>query len=236
VLGQGKNFCFVGRGFQGSSAAGSGSFDSRAGHSAAGNVLATRDWNSWRFGGSEMSESARVSPADALVAVGLSIVRFCVLLIRRRIHQPRQHVGQRLALASGGRARVCRETVVDQHRSEAPAVIVFQYRLRSQRSWVQKVYRPASVLITPFLAGLPGFVSKLWLAFDEDALYGGVYEWDGAKPAEFSAQTIRWILPVVAVPSSIAYQVVSGLNRDRYLTESRGAVSPIGPDLAVDAQ
>ena len=163
---------------------------------------------------------------DGLLAVSASMDRFCVLLIRGRIHQPRQQLGHRLTFANGVSARVCHETIVDERRSDTPAVVVFKYRLWSEQSWVQKAYlRASGVLITPFLAGLPGFVSKLWLTYDEPAVYGGVYEWDGAQRAELAAQTIRWILPSVAVPSSIAYQVSPNQTRDQYLAESQAVVS-----------
>ena len=178
-----------------------------------------------------MSEPSRVSLPSALLAVSASVVRFFVLLIRGRIHQPRQHVGQRLDFANGAGARVCRETAVDQPRRDEPAVVVFEYRLWFKQSWVQKLYlRVSGVLITPFLAGLPGFVSKLWLTYDETAVYGGVYEWDGARRAELSAQVIQWILPGVAVPSSIAYQVIPNQNPDQYLAQPRSVISARPPE------
>jgi hypothetical protein len=77
------------------------------------------------------------------------------------------------------------------------------------------------VLITPCLAGLAGFVSKLWLTYPQVAVYGGIYEMDGLQRAELSAQAIRLILPVVAVPSSITYQVIPNMTRDQYLAESQ---------------
>ncbi len=146
---------------------------------------------------------------SALFAVSASTVRFCVLRIRSRIHQPSQHVGDRLVFANGASARVYRETVVDRRRGDVPTVVIVEYRLWSERPWVQKIFARASgVLVTPLLAGLPGFVSKLWLTYDETAVYGGLYEWDGAHRAELAARTMRWILPSVALPSSIAYHVI----------------------------
>ena len=120
--------------------------------------------------------------------------------------------------------------MVDQCRSDAPAVVVFRYRLRSARSWVEKLYLWASVLITPSLVGLPGFGSTLWLAYDESALYGGVYEWDGAGRAESSAQTLRWILAVISAPGSVAYHLIPNKTRDQYLAESEDLVSAVTPD------
>lgn len=40
------------------------------------------------------------------------------------------------------------------------------------------MFRPMSLLNTPFFVGFPGFVSKLWLANDEHGVYRGLYQWD----------------------------------------------------------
>ncbi len=107
---------------------------------------------------------------DGLSAVSASMVRFCVLLIRGRIHQPRQQLGHRLTFAKATAPAYATK------RSWTSAEAIrrrwcFKYRLWSQQSWVQKAYlRASGVLITPFLAGLPGFVSKLWLTYDEPAV------------------------------------------------------------------
>ena len=164
---------------------------------------------------------------DGLLAVSASMVRFCVLLIRGRIHQPRQQLGHRLTFANGVSARVCHETIVDERRSDTPAVVVFKYRLWSQQSWVQKAYlRASGVLITPFLAGLPGFVSKLWLTYDEPAVYGGVYEWDGAQRAELAAQQYGGSSRALRCPVRLLTKSSRNQTRDEYLAESQAVVSP----------
>ncbi len=176
-----------------------------------------------------MSESSRVSLFSAVLAAAASVVRFCFLLISGRIHQPRQHVGDQLTFANGASARVFRETVVDQRRSVAPTVLIFEYRLRAAHDWVQQMYLRASVLITPFVVGVPGFVSKMWLTFDENAAYCSIYEWDSAGHAESSAQAIRRILPLIAPPDSIGYHVISDTTRAQYLAQSGEIANAMPP-------
>ncbi len=176
-----------------------------------------------------MSESSRVSLLSAVLAAAASVVRFCFLLISGRIHQPHQHVGDQLTFANGASARVFRETVVEQGRCDAPTVLIFLYRLRATDDWVQKMYLRASVLITPFVAGVPGFVSKMWLTFDENAAYCSIYEWDNAGHAESSAQAIQRILPLIAPPDSIAYHVISDTTRAQYLAQSGKVANDIPP-------
>jgi hypothetical protein len=58
-----------------------------------------------------------------------------------------------------------------------------------------------SLLNTPLFVGFPGFVSKLWLAHDDDGVYRGVYEWDGPARAEYYARCLWRILELGACPA-----------------------------------
>jgi len=172
-----------------------------------------------------MVASRRVSFTRALLAIGGSVLRFWLLLVTRRLHQPRRHVGGRIRFANGSSAVVFRETVADQTRSIAPASLVVEFRLWAVHGWAHRLFQRESALNTPLFAGFPGFVSKLWLTQDENEVYRGIYEWDGAARAESYAEALRWILALVAVPGSIAYHVVPGETRSEFLAESEGLVS-----------
>ena len=67
--------------------------------------------------------------------------------------------------------------------------------------------------------GFPGFVSKLWIADDEQGRYRGVYEWDGADRAEHYARSLWRVLALVSEPGSIDFRVVPGLHRDEVLAD-----------------
>jgi hypothetical protein len=166
-----------------------------------------------------MAGTPPFSRADAVLAIGGSVLRFWALLVRGRIHQPRRHVGGRLSFADGSCARVFRETVIDGRRSEDPAVLVVEFRLRAAHGWAHRLFERLSVLNTPLFAGFPGFVSILWLDRDQNDVYRGIYEWDGAERAAHYAQALRWILAVVSVPGSIAYHVARGETRSEFVAE-----------------
>jgi hypothetical protein len=70
-----------------------------------------------------------------------------------------------------------RQTVVLNAAVDAPAVLVVGFRLRWVRGWAHTVFRAESLLNTPLFVGFPGFVSKLWLAHDENGVDRGVYQW-----------------------------------------------------------
>ena len=145
--------------------------------------------------------------------------RTAVLLTQRRIHQPATHVGETLRFADGSSGRVYRETVVRQGPNERPAALVVEFRLRGVRGWGHGLFRAESVLNTPLFVGFPGFVSKLWVAHDQNDVYRGVYEWDDPALAHAYARALWRILALVSVPGSIHYVVLPGLHRDDMLAE-----------------
>ena len=141
------------------------------------------------------------------------------LLARRRIRQPHEHVGRVLHFADGSGARVYRETVVRGRRCTEPAVLVVEFRLRGVRGRGHALFRAESLLNTPLFVGFPGFVSKLWLAHDEQGTYRGFYEWDGPRSAASYACALWWVLSLVSVPGSIHHVVLPGLRRDDVLDD-----------------
>ena len=167
-----------------------------------------------------MIEQPPLSARLAVKALGECALRTAALLVRRRLHQPDEHVGRSCSFADGTTALVYRETVVDHPPMQSPAVLVVGFRLRWVRSpWAHALFRLESVLNTLLFAGFPGFVSKLWLAHDEHRVYRGLYEWDDPVLAEDYVRALWWVLALVSVPSSIHYAVLPGMRRDDLLRD-----------------
>ena len=74
-------------------------------------------------------------------------------------------------------------------------------------------------LNTPLFVGFPGFVSKLWLAHDENGVYRGFYQWDGSQLADTYVRALWWVLALVSVRGSIRYVVLPALRRDDVLAD-----------------
>ena len=143
----------------------------------------------------------------AVVAIGACAVRAAVLLVRRQIRQPRDHLDLVLRFDDGSRGRVYRETVVPDAGRDDVVALVVAFRLRWVRGWGHRLFRAESLLNTPLFVGFPGFVSKLWVAADEHDVYRGVYEWNGAARADAYARALWWILALVSERGSIHYVV-----------------------------
>jgi hypothetical protein len=157
----------------------------------------------------------RVSAAvRSLAACVISTVR---LLLRRVVHLPRERVGMTIAFSDGTTGRVYRETVVDSVGTLEPCALFVKFRLRFVRGWGHTLFRAESLLNTPLFVGFPGFVSKLWLANDENGTYRGIYEWDNPNRAEHYARSLWWVLALVCDKDSIAHVVVPGVRRDAVL-------------------
>lgn len=166
-------------------------------------------------------EQPPLAYAAALRALGSCVAGTVPLLRQRRIHLPASWVGRQLEFADGTSARVYRETVVDRDATQEPCVLVVAFRLRAVRGrGPHAMFRWESLLNTPLFVGFPGFVSKLWLANDDQGRYRGVYQWDGPRRADHYARALWRVLALVSVRGSIHYAVLPGLRRDEFLSQA----------------
>jgi hypothetical protein len=163
------------------------------------------------------------------VALSRCVATTGVLLSKRAITQPKDHLDDVIHFADGSAARIYRETVVRNAPDGAPAVLVVGFRLRWVRGWGHRLFRAESLLNTPLFVGFPGFVSKLWLAHDGNGLYRGVYEWNEGRLADLYVRALWWVLAIVSERDSIRYVVVPGRRRDEVLTDPT-LLASVAPD------
>lgn len=153
----------------------------------------------------------------AIEAEARCVVQTVKLLVQRRVHHRRVNVGRRIRFDDGTSGVVYRETEVTmQEPLHEPVALLVTFRLRLLRGLLHRVFRWESLLNTPLFVGFPGFVSKLWIAHDEQGTYRGIYQWDGASAARDYARSLWRVLELVSVPGSITYRVVPG-SRDEFL-------------------
>jgi len=136
------------------------------------------------------------------------------LIARGRLHQPRTNVGRRLAFADGTSAPVYRETVRDRPARGEPVVLIVEFKMRFLNGRLGRAYfRKVSLFNTPLFAGFPGFVSKWWMAADEEGKYRGIYEWTDARLADDYVRALWWALATISRLDSIRYRVLPGQQR-----------------------
>lgn len=138
-----------------------------------------------------------------------------------------------MTFADGSTGVVYRETVVDLESASDPAVLVVAFTLRGIHGRLgHALFRAESLLNTPLFAGFPGFVSKLWLAADEQGRYRGFYQWDGAQAADDYVRALWWPLALVSHRKSIRYRVLPGRRRDDILPAAESEETARVPDRA----
>lgn len=178
-----------------------------------------------------MNEQCPLPRRTAALAELRCIGRFVDLLAHHRIHQPPNHLGLYMRFADGTSSRVYRETVIDRELVTDPCVLIVGFRLRFLRGFGHTIFRWESMLNMPLFIGFPGYVSKLWMAHDQNHLYRGVYEWNGAERAERYARSLWRVLAIGSVPGTISYRVIPSLHRDDVLADPR-LLDGVAPDDA----
>jgi len=164
-----------------------------------------------------LADRPPASVRSTSAAVARSVGRTVAIVLRHAIVMPRDHVGDVLRFADGTQGVVYRETRTGGAELNDPALLLVCFRLRWVRGVGHRAFRIESLFNTPLFVGFPGFRSKLWLTNDENQLYRGVYQWDGAEPADFYARRLWRILALVSSRSTIRYVVLPGLRRDDVL-------------------
>lgn len=110
------------------------------------------------------------------------------------------------------RFAVYRDSRVDA-RGDPTAMLAVRFRLRCVGpgdAWRAAAFEPISYITIPFIAGVPGFRTKLWAVDRTRVEYLGLYEWDDAETA---ASYMAYLLPVLRLfsePGSITHEIVAG--------------------------
>lgn len=160
------------------------------------------------------TDSGPNTPRLAWAAVGRCISTSIRMLARHQVRLPHRNLGRQIHFADGSSAQVYRETVVPGRTPQEPCYLAISFRLRHIHRRGHRLFRMESILNTPLFVGFPGFISKLWLANDDEGRYRGLYEWDGADAAANYARSLWRVLEIVSEPESIDYRVLPGKRRD----------------------
>lgn len=136
-----------------------------------------------------------------------SIVRAIYLLIQRRIHFPKDRLGE--IVDEGEEFEIFRHMTLDpgQDQPEKPGAI-FKVRFRFASMSPDMNIR-TSLIPIPFIVAQPGFRSKMWMLGRENGEFQGIYEWDTVAAAEnYWTSFPMKLMKRRAVPDSLAYEIV----------------------------
>jgi hypothetical protein len=135
-----------------------------------------------------------------------SIVRALWLLMQKRIHFPKDRLGETVGEGEG--FEIFRQMTLNpgQDQPEKPGAI-FKARFRFASMSPEMNIRTSLVPI-PFIVAQPGFRSKMWALGRESGEFQGIYEWDTVASAEsYWTSFPMKLMKRRAVPESLSYEI-----------------------------
>ena len=139
----------------------------------------------------------------------LSFLRTLGYVLRRRIHFPKNHVGEVIKTENGQEFIIFRQVIMDpsQNQPEKPgATFRVQFHVAHMSPRQNKIF---SLLPIPFIIGLPGFRSKLWMLNEATGECQGIYEWDTVEYAKKYANSFAMrFMTMRSVPGSISCEIL----------------------------
>lgn len=139
-----------------------------------------------------------------------SLFRTIVLALTGRLHFPRDRAGRPWIDPDGRRFTVFRQVTVDpgKGRMSGPGAR-FQVRFHVANMTARHNER-FSVIPIPFIVGLPGFRSKLWMIDRATGDFQGVYQWDTVQAAErYAGSFAMRFMTGRAKPGSVWYRITA---------------------------
>ena len=138
-----------------------------------------------------------------------SFLKANLYLLTGRLHFPRHRIGETIKL-EGEEWIIFRQAILDSRANppNKPGAI-FRPRFHVAGMSLQQNIR-FSILPIPFIVGLPGFRSKLWLYNTSNGDFQGLYEWDTVRDAENYAHSFAMeFMTRRSVPGSVSAQIIS---------------------------
>jgi len=137
-----------------------------------------------------------------------SFVTANLALLTGRLRFPRGRVGEAIALPDGTRGRVFRQ-VLHAPAPGQPAQPGARFHVRFHVAGMSpRLNILFSLLPIPFIAGLPGFRSKLWLLDEMRGDFHGLYERQTVADAKAYAHSFALrFMTGRSVPGSVAYDI-----------------------------
>jgi hypothetical protein len=138
----------------------------------------------------------------------ISFFRTIYLAVAGRVHFPGERIGETIEEGKGHNFKIFRQVIIDPANSQSAvpgAVFHVHFRITSMTPGQNKVF---SLMPIPFIIGLPGFRSKLWIVDEATGDCQGIYQWDSIAQAEkYAASVAMRFMLGRAVKGSVWYRI-----------------------------
>jgi hypothetical protein len=130
-------------------------------------------------------------------------------LLSGRLHFPKNRSGEIFVTTDGCNFTIFRQAVVNppagQNCKKPGAILRVRFRITSMTPRQNEIF---SLIPIPFITGLPGFRSKLWMSDRKTGECQGVYVWDSIDSAQRYADSFAMrFMSSRAAPGSVWYRI-----------------------------
>lgn len=143
-----------------------------------------------------------------------SIFNTINLLLRRKIHFPKEKLGKVLFTEDWQKFTIFREVRIDD-KIDKPAVFKVRFLLSGMNpeNNIKFSWMPA-----PFFIGLPGFQAKVWTLNYKNNYFQGIYQWRNEEYAEKYSKSFAYrFMNNRSVPGTVSFEIIPNFTLKDYL-------------------
>ncbi len=134
-----------------------------------------------------------------------------------RVHFPEKCIGQNLTMEDGKKFVVFRRLKISDRTNITNDNAVFKVRFQF-KSFKPSINKRLSMIPTPFLIGMKGFLEKYW-AFDENSgFFQGIYQWKSKEFAEkYPNSLIFKLMTNRSAKGTLSYEIIPNTELSKYI-------------------
>lgn len=157
--------------------------------------------------------------AFVLLLISFSAVspKFFLNVFSGRVSFPDKYVGSILTMADGEKYTILRTLRVDinSNQTARPAVFIVRFKFQDLSLETNKIL---SMIPSPFLIGMEGFMEKIWVFNNDTGGFQGIYQWKSKEIAEnYPESFIFKLMTKRAAPGSLSYEIKPDTDLSQYL-------------------
>lgn len=143
-----------------------------------------------------------------------SLLNTISLLLRRKIHFPKEKIGKAIVTENSEEFIIFREVKVNSE-IDKPAVFKVKFLLSGMEP---KNNIRFSWLSLPFFIGLPGFQAKVWTLNYKNNYFQGIYEWKNQGYAEKYSKSFAYkFMSNRSVQGTVSFEIIPNSTLEEYL-------------------
>lgn len=152
-----------------------------------------------------------------LIAFSITAHDFIFNILAARVSFPKNHVNQVLTMDDGQKYSVLRTLHVKDIKKNTNdySVLIVKFKFKGLSSNTNK---RLSIIPTPFLINMKGFVQKFWTFNTRTNEFQGIYQWKSKKQAEsYPDSFVFKLMTKRAAQGTVSYKIIPNTNLNNYI-------------------